>query len=118
MSRMIIGLVFGLLVISPAEAGYKEGNDLHRHCSQTASDFNTGICLGYITGAVDVLSDAKLAGVYKNGFDIGCWSVTEIELGQLIDIVKKYLVDHPEERHNVGTLIVLNALREAFPCKK
>ncbi|MBC8267155.1 MAG: hypothetical protein H8E36_00205 [Rhodospirillaceae bacterium] len=118
MSRIVIALVIGLFEISTAEAGYKEGNDIHRHCSQQESEFYTGVCLGYITGAVDVLSDAKFAGAFINDFEIGCWSIAEIELGQLIDIVKKYLVDHPEERHNIATLIVLSAIREAFPCSK
>ena len=36
-------------------------------------------------------------------------------VGQVVDVVKKYLTEHPEERHSAGSEIQL-ALSAAFPC--
>ncbi len=40
----------------------------------------------------------------------------EVERGQLVAIVKKYLSKHPEQLHDAGLAIVALALAQAFPC--
>jgi len=40
-----------------------------------------------------------------------------VEHGQVVRIVLKYIRSHPEEAHRVTELIMVSALGEAFPCK-
>jgi len=37
---------------------------------------------------------------------------------QLIEMTKKYLVDHPSELHNTASSLILKMLIEAFPCQQ
>lgn len=36
--------------------------------------------------------------------------------GQMVDVVAKYLAEHPAERHNLALVEVIVALRLAWPC--
>lgn len=90
------------------------GNDLLRDCSDrdTASLFS--FCLGYINGIRDGAVFASVSSGTKQFFEIS----EKVELGQLRDVVVKYLKEHPEERHLHATVLVYKALREAFPPTK
>lgn len=37
--------------------------------------------------------------------------------GQITDVAKKYLNDHPEDRHLTASSLILFSLKQAFPCK-
>ena len=41
---------------------------------------------------------------------------TNATVRQVIDVVKKYLVDSPAERHYLAYSLVGTALNKAFPC--
>lgn len=60
---------------------------------------------GYVTGVVDCY-DTILFNVPAS-----------VTAGQLGDIVYKYLEDYPEKRHQSGSSLVLDAIRNAFPLK-
>lgn len=40
-----------------------------------------------------------------------------ITRGQVYDVVKNYLVAHPETRHELGEILILRAFANAWPCK-
>ena len=68
--------------------------------------------IGYLGGFNDaaVLIDTAAAhGIY-------CVPPTGIENDQLVRVVKKYLDEHPEDLHQSARILILFALREAFPC--
>jgi Rap1a immunity proteins len=99
-----------VLSIAPAFADIVDGNKLWRSCD---GDTNTdkGLCYGYAAAVVDSQEALLAKGKY-----LFCVPATGT-LGQLTDVVKKHLRDHPEDRHHPATFLVIRALMEAFPCK-
>lgn len=81
---------------------FKDGNQLLQNCDRS-SDFDQGICAGYVIGAVDGLS-AKV-GKIPDG----------VTIGQMKDVIIKYLVDHPESRNSPAASLVYLAVLEAWP---
>jgi len=73
-----------------------------------------GFCLGYITG-VNSTSEAILTH-FK--FPLLYCLPKGIDNIQLVRVIVKYLENHPEELPNKSTLLVLAALKEAFPCEE
>jgi hypothetical protein len=85
-------------------ATFESGNSLYEMCMNQNKWFK---CADYITGVADVLSMQNVNNVClpKN-------AVVE----QVVDVVKKYLIEHPESRHYSGMSEVMAALQTAFPC--
>ena len=46
-----------------------------------------------------------------------CVTDEKIQNGQMIDIVKLYLRDHPETRQYSAPTLIMLAFKEKFPCK-
>jgi hypothetical protein len=101
--RIIFTTVF---LLSPTFAfsarGFVTGNDLFSKCSS-----NSPLCMGYIAGVSDVMS--------TNG-DICLPDNATVQ--QIVDIVVKYLSDHPDRRHYSASSESGVALMQAFPCNK
>lgn len=76
----------------------------------------SGTCMGFIQGIID--SDT-IAHTDKNGHPVGrnLCVPTEASEGQLAKIVVKYGDDHPEQLHLPAAVIVLLAMKNAFPCQ-
>jgi Rap1a immunity proteins len=132
--RFLAAAVLSILpVYSNAET---TGNALHEWCNSTESAFQA-LCTVYIeasvrgqqTGATIAglvyfnlvameISDEKF-GVLKSmtiGRALDYCVPTEATGNQLDDVVKKYLFDHPELRHEAGDSLIYRALRDGFPC--
>jgi Rap1a immunity proteins len=116
------GILFlgGLLVFSryagaqnPVASTYS-GNDLLRDCSDRNDGPSFSFCLGYINGLRDGVVFASVGLGAKPSFEIS----EKVELGQLKDVVVKYLNEHPEERHSRAAVLVQSALVRAFPRQK
>ena len=45
-----------------------------------------------------------------------CVPQGETGVGQLVEVVKQYLRDHPENRHRSADELVTAALKQKFPC--
>ncbi len=72
-------------------------------------DFNataSGYYSGYVTG---------LANGYNGIYFCPPTNVTN---GQIYKIVAKYLKNNPDKLHLLADILVVNALRDVFPCKK
>ena len=92
--------------VSGFSGGFASGNKIFADCSAPNSSAQRSICLGYIAGMADALEIAKL------------WCPPEgVTVGQTVDIVMKYLREHPEERHLTASGEGGLALAIAFPCK-
>lgn len=98
-----------LIFYTPALADQKllmYGNELHKNCS--GGEAERFACLMYIMGAIDVMDS-------RPDLQAGC-RPPGVLVGQSVDIVRKYLVVHPEVRHISAVALIWQALAEAFPC--
>jgi len=106
-----------LLVISvTAFAQFETGNSLLAKLEKddvTPADMESAVeivtysalATGYISGVYDVFDGHTFS------------SPKGVTTTQLADIVKKYLKEHPETRHENACDLVRKALQEAFPLK-
>lgn len=86
-----------LVLATPAQAQWLTGNDLHDWCSKPALEFG---CLGYVMGSLDQAS----------------WKIPpNATRGQVKDVVKKYLIDNPEQRDLPASFLVSLAVLKAWP---
>jgi hypothetical protein len=88
------------------------GNDLLHDCTDDNAITQKSFCLGFIMGIWDAaVVEEGVVHPSKSKFVIP----EEANLGQLKDVVVKYLIEHPAQRHlNAGLLVVI-ALKETFP---
>jgi hypothetical protein len=113
MGRILIGIAFGLFIglqSHPASAFGETGNVLLNQCGtgpfqDMAATFNNGVCGGYIEASEDIFENAGVV----------C-PPAHVSNEQLVDIVIKHLLNHPETREIGASYIVLAALKDAFPC--
>jgi hypothetical protein len=84
---------------------FTTGNDLLSFCN-AGHGLKTALCTESAVGYADMMTVLGLICMDK--------AVTK---GQVGDIMKKYLQDHPEERNNPAAGLALPALTKAFPCK-
>ena len=97
------------------------GNELKQHCNDE-SIYANGICTGYVIGVArgsaswhneikNYLSDA----LPEELIEPHCIP-ENVSLGQLRDIVKKYLENNPEVLHYDAASLVLLAFHYSFDC--
>jgi hypothetical protein len=116
--RISILVIVGLLISGSAMAAENihSGNFMHKHCTAGAKKYHSrGVCLGFLIASQTYL--LLLNGAKIENFQPLCIS-DNVTGGQLKDIFIKYLEDHPELRHHASTILFVNAMRGAFPCKK
>lgn len=105
------------------------GNAFVRICSVIENDKNLSErefgqlmnCLGYVSGFADGVeheamytnSRAKRA---TQGASVPFCIPDEVENGQLIRIVLKYIRDNPAQEHKPTPLLIVAALELSFPC--
>jgi hypothetical protein len=111
LTLLVLMAVAGLGVVGPAKSGYETGNDLFAACTGTDSSSGAGyfLCYGYISGIVDY---SYYVNVGSNQFCVPA-GVTK---GQLKDTLIAFLRRNPKDRHLSASVIVVAALREAYPC--
>jgi hypothetical protein len=113
---MAIGAVLALTA-SPclaqnASGSYLTGNALLERCSAATGSFDSGVCSGYVTGVVDAIETAQ--GVF--GAKSKVCVPEQATIGQVRDIVKRFLDSHPAVRHMTASSLAWAAIQEAFPC--
>ena len=105
-----LGIVLTLILIS-GSAIAMTGNRLKELCNDTDSSFYDGACLGYIVAVGDILKDGE-----EDVMGFRACIPTSVEYQQSVDVVRKYLNQHPESLHYGVIGLVAHALSEAFPC--
>lgn len=112
-AQSFIVALFILVMSVPVKAKGLNGNDLLRKCQgqdgTTIMAMNKGFCLGLIAGYTDSLRTSK---------NLNLCIPNEVEWGQRMEVVVKYLENHSEKRHIYYEVLIIEALKEAFPCKK
>ena len=101
--KTFIAICLTLLSLA-ANANYINGNQLH--ADLTGSNSDRAFALGFVAGVVDAFDG-----------DLFC-TPQGANLGQLRDIVQKFLVRNPKERHRNAAAIVAIALVIDYPCVK
>jgi hypothetical protein len=117
------------IIPTMAAAGFYDGNKLHQACHESLSTVT-----GYLAGWYDTrdLDIKRTRAAAKKTSDPGGTITLHIlatdmgggiclpenaTLGQITDVVCKYLKDNPTMRHFTASSLTDIALREAFPCK-
>ena len=99
-------LVFlSILNFDTARAELITGNELFRWWSDKDHRYE-GLCLGYILGIHETNTAQSGACVPSSG----------VSRREIRDIVIRYLTTRPENRHLYAATLVLDAMRQAFPC--
>lgn len=113
MRKAIVGATCGLMLVAgtlsclvsgAAEAYYFDGNKLSDWCGSWRSS-----AAGYLN-----VKSAQ-CGAYITGVRTFCLP-KEAVAAQTIDVVILYLHDHPEKHHLPASGLVVDALKEKFPC--
>lgn len=134
MNRIALFVFVSSLFLSPS-AAYSQtvertGEQLLKECQvvtmhtdgskMTAFEFGEeGHCLGYLSGATDVLEewDESNTKLHGNNPSPVCLP-SNVTMNEIAMVVVKYLNDHPNKLHNDRSLLVMLALSDAYPCKK
>lgn len=110
-----LGLISCPLPASAEEYSFTDGNILHGWCNGNHENLkfaiNASLCEGYIMGTYQALWASSYA---KDGTTETCIP-SNVSGNQIRDIVKSYLVNNPSKRHTLGTLVVFDAVNQAFP---
>ena len=94
--------------ISPDAADVmSSGNNFISRCDPAPDAWIDGFCRGYIAGLSE---PGPLLAAAPNCPPKG------VTYGQDYLIVVKYIHNHPEQMHKQTSVLVLEALQEAFPC--
>jgi len=120
MKRAIIALVILFALVSQAMGA--NGNDLlpKRNLALDTDKrgpywMERGYCVGFVEG---VLSTSNIYKALPNTPRLFCFPPAGVSNEQMIRVVVKYLENHPEQLHFDASILVLTALKEAFPCKE
>ena len=107
----LIALVFSGLVGGQAVAEVINGSKLFADCrdgdypNARDSTHKWGMCFGYINGVAEALVPAGLYCLPKGA-----------SAGQVLDVAKLYIQDHPDKRYMTAPKLIVDALSEKFPC--
>ena len=110
--------IFNLLLalsfapVNFAHAEFFNGGLLSKYCS-SESNYEKGMCLGYIVGVVDSFNTTNALKGEKKVFCIP----PAVTSGQLVLVMKKSMQEHPETLHLPASAHTLGALTSAFPCE-
>ena len=106
------------LVCLPASAraqrSFMTGNELQSLCN-TKGAWGMVACTAYVMAIFEVMYSNPIYGwsaCFPSGVIAG-----QMIAGQMTDVVKRFLAQHPEQRHNTAGSLVAQALAEAFPCQ-
>jgi|SRR5271165_6558004 len=110
---------FGEQLVTSCRAIAEVTNSVGRSMPTTdlMEDFHkAGTCMGFIQGVIDY---DTIVTTDKNGHPTGRHFCVPAEASetQLAKVVVKYGDDHPQQLHLPAAMIVLLAMKDAFPCQ-
>lgn len=109
-----------LAVSIPSMAAAVTGNEFLDRCSSD-NEFIRGWCAGHVSGVQEGLFMGATTSGAKTIDEadkiVGYCSPENSNLEQARDISVNYIRSHPESRHLMSGMLILIALREAWPCK-
>jgi Rap1a immunity proteins len=93
---------------------FKSGSDLLHDCQEPQMS-SAGICAGYILGVLDALAIRQNSGGTVSKFESVCFP-SVLDGWQIANVVKKYLVAHPEAGNLQASQLVLRAALKTWGC--
>ena len=125
-SILAIFLTLGAAFSSEVRASGNDGNELLADCNlvirmmdddgvvpSATEALKVGRCLGMMQG---ITSLNMVYQVKDRDSALFCLPSNGMSAGQAARIVVKYMRDNPRELHNNGSLVVIAALKDAYPC--
>ena len=123
-------LLFASAIPSASDADAISGNDFLSACLSEGDLAKEGFCVGYLLGAIEGIryGSALPFLAIRSGEDmtetlgmaekfLGACIPEAAEFGQHRDVAVRYIERSPESRHLPARGLILDSLREAFPCK-
>jgi hypothetical protein len=111
-SRLLAAAIFATLTLGEAHAAYMTGNELLRQCE---GDVAQQIwCMAYIGAVSDTVEFVQAIEEFKQ-IKKNCLPLTA-EVGQVKDVVLKWLRDNPTQRQGPAALLATLAIQQAWPC--
>lgn len=108
-------LIFGaaLAFPAPAYAYFISGNKLYEYCSSSTAPIDEAVkfssCIGYVQASSDYLTLTEQIRSKPR-----CYP-GDVTTRQLMDIVMKYMNDHPEDRSMPAVMVINLAIATAWP---
>lgn len=90
---------------SDMSTSFYSANEIYAQCDSARGSNASYMCLGYVTGIIDILSELKQV----------C-TPPQVTVEQAKDVALKYLRDNPKDRAYTASSEIYLALTEAFPC--
>lgn len=123
--RLLIYAAPWVLISSPVRAESQDigtGNDLSNVCN-SAGFFEQGLCFGLIEGVMKGVETGEVGLRLQMKIPVPAhYSLIcrpdGVSVQQIVDTVKKYLVDFPQFRHLGAPALIRGALTNAFPCPR
>ena len=110
-------MALAMLGVSPAVfPQWVDGDDLHRVCSskEVAHIFKPGVCSGYLMAAIDLAEGLHAQQVLAA--PLFCMPA-EVTMPEIEELVMTYIEVHPARKEATGSMLVLEALQEKYPCR-
>jgi hypothetical protein len=101
--------------VAHAQLRNADGNMVSTWCATIANEataaMQAGSCLGYLWSIIDIQTsggavNGRKACIHRNA-----------DMGQMVDLFKNYVRDHPEKRHLLAANLAAEAFATAFPCR-
>lgn len=118
--KKIIAATFVLAASFPTVVAAVTGNEFLTRCGSD-DQFTIGWCAGHVSGVQEGLFiGASVAGAKSSDEAdriTGYCAPESSNLEQARDISVSYIKNHPETRHLMSGMLIMLALREAWPCE-
>ena len=112
-----VATAVGIAIAQPARGEYFSGNALEeygrvydrvkvREVTSAADNLKLGIWYGYVAGAADAVNGTSYCPPER------------VTLGQVSDIIRRYMAAMPEHMHHTADVVVAAALGNAYPCPR
>jgi hypothetical protein len=108
---ILVAVGLSCLTVGGAKADFVSGNELWNACQET-DPVKSIFCISYILGAAETFRVLQLTETIQPLHYVP----PKVENGQVIDVVKVFLRDHPEKRQYSSPTLIMLALRGKFPC--
>ncbi|MBT4564150.1 MAG: hypothetical protein HOA08_09985 [Rhodospirillaceae bacterium] len=96
-------------VAAARNAHQQDANALYKYCGGGANTWNESYCFRYVTS---VLERAK-----EEGRPLPACQPKGASKGQVVDAIRAWLADHPEEQPGSAENLIAKALMRIWPCK-
>jgi hypothetical protein len=93
-----------------------DGNKMLRMCASGGSGVESGYCTGRVEGWIDGVHAGQAMSQVRFSDRQVCVP-NGATTGQNVAIFVKYLREHPEQRHESPSMLMLYSFTKAYPCK-